>query len=141
MTFNNLKIGSRLSIGFAAVLMLMAAMTAVGFLRLAKTEDALRTSIEIAKRAKLADDWLADQRLNVTRAVAIAKSADHTALLDYFEPMIQATSAHISEIQKTLEATIVSERGKALFADATTKRKAFLDSRAKVSELHRAGDN
>ena len=141
MTFNNLKIGSRLSIGFAAVLMLMAVMTAVGFLRLAKTEEALRTSIEIAKRAKLADAWLADQRLNVTRAVAIAKSADHTALLDYFEPMIQATSAHISVIQKTLEATIVSERGKTLFADATTKRKAFLDSRTKVSELHRAGEN
>ncbi len=141
MTFNNLKIGSRLSIGFAAVLMLMAVMTAVGFLRLAKTEEALRTSIEIAKRAKLADAWLANQRLNVTRAVAIAKSADHTALLDYFEPMIQATSAHISEIQKTLEATIVSERGKTLFADATAKRKAFLDSRTQVSELHRAGDD
>jgi methyl-accepting chemotaxis protein len=141
MTFNNLKIGSRLSIGFASVLMLMAVMTAVGFLRLAKTEEALRTSIEIAKRAKLADAWLANQRLNVTRAVAIAKSPDHTALLDYFEPMIRDTSAHISEIQKTLEATIVSERGKTLFADATAKRKAFLDSRTKVSELHRAGDD
>jgi methyl-accepting chemotaxis protein len=141
MSFNNLKIGSRLSIGFAAMLILMAGMTAVGFARLAKTEEALRTSIEIAKRAKLADAWLADQRINVTRVVAIAKSADHSGLLDHFEPMIQATSQHISEIQKTLEATIVSERGKALFADATAKRKAFLESRAKVSELHRAGED
>jgi methyl-accepting chemotaxis protein len=141
MTLNNLKIGTRLSIGFGAVLLLMVAMTTVGFLRMAKTEEALHTSIDIAKRAKLADAWLADQRLNVTRAVAIAKSADHTALLDHFEPMIQATSAHINEIQKTLEATIVSERGKALFADATAKRKSFLDARTKVSELHRAGDN
>ena len=141
MTLNNLKIGTRLSMGFAAVLLLMVAMTTEGFLRMARTEEALHTSIDIAKRAKLADAWLADKRLNVTRAVAIAKSADHTALLDYFEPMIQATSAHISEIQKTLEATIVSERGKALFADASAKRKSFLDARAKVSELHRAGDN
>ena len=141
MTLNNLKIGSRLAIGFAAVLLMMVVMTAVGFLRMAKTEEALSTSIEIAKRAKLADAWLAGQQLNVTRSLAIAKSADHAALMDYFEPMAQATSAQINDIQKTLEATIVSERGKALFADASAKRKAFQDVRTRVSALHKEGDN
>ena len=141
MSFNNLKIGNRLAIGFAAVLLMMVVMTAVGFMRMAKTEQALSTSIEIAKRAKLADAWLAGQQLNVTRALAIAKSADHGALMDYFEPMARATSAQIDDIQKTLEATIVSEHGKALFADASAKRKAFLDTRTRVSALHKAGDN
>ena len=141
MKFNNLRIGNRLAIGFAAVLLMMVVMTAVGFLRMAKTEEALRTSIEIAKRAKLADAWLAGQQLNVTRSMAIAKSSDPAALMDYFEPMAQATSAQINDIQKNLEATIVSERGKALFADASAKRKAFLDVRTRVAELHKAGDN
>ncbi len=140
MSFNNLKIGNRLAIGFAAVLLMMVVMTAVGFLRMAKTEEALSTSIEIAKRAKLADAWLAGQQLNVTRALAIAKSADHATLMDYFEPMVQATGAQIDDIQKTLEATIVSERGKALFADASAKRKIFQDARTQVSALHKAGD-
>jgi methyl-accepting chemotaxis protein len=141
MSFNNLRIGNRLAIGFAAVLLMMVVMTAVGFLRMAKTEEALGNSIEIAKRAKLADAWLAGQQLNVTRALAIAKSADHAALMDYFEPMVQATGAQIDDIQKTLEATIVSERGRVLFADASAKRKSFQDARAKVSALHKAGDD
>ena len=141
MSFNNLKIGNRLAIGFAAMLLLMVVMTAVGFLRMAKTEEALGNSIEIAKRAKLADAWLAGQQLNVTRALAIAKSADHAALMDYFEPMVQATGAQIDDIQKTLEATIVSERGRALFTDASAKRQAFLDARTKVSALHKAGND
>ncbi len=141
MSFNNLRIGNRLAIGFAAVLLMMVVMTAVGFLRMAKTEEALGNSIEIAKRAKLADAWLAGQQLNVTRALAIAKSADHATLMDYFEPMVQATGAQIDDIQKTLEATIVSERGRVLFADASAKRKSFQDARAKVSALHKAGDD
>ena len=141
MSFNNLRIGNRLAIGFAAVLLMMVVMTAVGFLRMAKTEEALGNSIAIAKRAKLADAWLAGQQLNVTRALAIAKSADHATLMDYFEPMVQATGAQIDDIQKTLEATIVSERGKALFADASAKRKIFQDARAKVSALHKAGND
>jgi methyl-accepting chemotaxis protein len=141
MNFNNLKIGNRLAVGFAAVLVMMVVMTLSGFMRMAKTEEALRTSIEIAKRAKLADAWLANQQLNVTRSMAIAKSTDPEALMDYFDPMMKATSAQISDIQKTLEATIVSERGKALFADASASRKVFLDVRTKVAELHRAGDN
>ena len=141
MKFNNLKIGNRLAIGFAAVLLMMVVMTLSGFTRMAKTEEALRNSIEIAKRAKLADDWLANQQLNVTRALAIAKSSDPAALMDYFDPMMKATSAQISDIQKTLEATLVSERGKGLFADASASRKIFLDARMKVAELHKAGDN
>jgi len=141
MKFNNLKIGNRLAIGFAALLLMMVVMTLSGFMRMTKTEEALRTSIEIAKRAKLADAWLAGQQLNVTRAMAIAKSADPAALMDYFDPMVKVTSAQINDIQKTLEATIVSERGKALFADASASRKIFLDLRIKVAELHKAGDN
>jgi methyl-accepting chemotaxis protein len=141
MSFNNLKIGNRLAIGFAAVLLMMVVITAVGFLRMAKTEQALSTSIEIAKRAKLADAWLAGQQLNVTRALAIAKSADHASLMDYFEPMVQATGAQIDDIQKTLEATIVSEHGRALFTDASAKRKIFQDARTQVSALHKAGDD
>jgi methyl-accepting chemotaxis protein len=141
MKFNNLKIGNRLAIGFAAVLLMMVVMTLSGFTRMAKTEEALRNSIEIAKRAKLADDWLANQQLNVTRSIAIAKSSNPAALMDYFDPMMKATSAQISDIQKTLEATIVSERGKALFADASASRKVFLDVRTRVAELHKAGDN
>ena len=120
---------------------MMVVMTLSGFTRMAKTEEALRNSIEIAKRAKLADDWLANQQLNVTRALAIAKSSDPAALMDYFDPMMKATSAQISDIQKTLEATLVSERGKGLFADASASRKIFLDARTKVAELHKAGDN
>ena len=49
MSFNNLRIGNRLAIGFAAVLLMMVVITAVGFLRMAKTEEALSNSIEIAK--------------------------------------------------------------------------------------------
>ncbi len=141
MKLNDFKIGTRLSIGFAAVLLLMVALTVTAFVRLTTTEAALQSNIEIAKRAKLADAWLARTQLNVTRAVAIAKTQGQGVVADYFEPMMKATTAEITEIQKTLESTIVSERGKALFADVSEKRKLYLDVRKKVGELQKAGDN
>ena len=134
MTLNDFKIGSRLMIGFAAVLLMMAALTTTGFLRLKSTEEALQTTIEIAQRAKLADAWLARTQLNVTRAVAIAKMQGQGALVSYFEPMMKATTDEISEIQKTLESTIVTERGKALIADVAEKRLVYLAARKKVGE-------
>ena len=140
MSLNDFKIGSRLTIGFGAVLLMMAALTTTGFLRLKSTEEALQTNIEIAQRAKLADAWLARTQLNVTRAVAVAKTQGQGGLIGYFEPLMKTTSDEISEIQKTLESTIASERGKALLADVTEKRKIYLDARKRVAEMHKSGD-
>ncbi len=140
MTLNDLKIGRRLTLGFAAVLLLMVVMTATGFLRLKATQEAMATNIEYANKEKLANAWFDGAQLNATRAVAIVKARGAGDLDSYFEPMTKATIEELNEIQKTLEATIVDEPGKALVLETAEKRKAFLELRKKVVDLQRAGD-
>lgn len=57
MTLNDLKIGRRLTLGFAAVLLLMVVMTATGFLRLKATQEAMAAGVEYANKEKLANAW------------------------------------------------------------------------------------
>ena len=140
MKLNDLKIGRRLTLGFAAVLLLMVVMTATGILSLKATQKALETSIEFGKRENLASEWSARAQLNATRIVAIAKAQGQPGLTGYFQPMMKATTDEITEIQKALEGSITSERGKALSAEVADKRKVYIDARSKVAGLQKAGD-
>ena len=140
MKLNNFRIATRLSIGFAAVLSLMVAMSVTAYVRMSASSHDLDESIAIADRSRLADAWLANTQLNVARAVAIAKSHGDPAIVGHFDPMMKETSAEISEIQKTLEAEISSPRGKALLADVGDKRKVYVDARARVTDLLKSGD-
>ena len=140
MKLNNFKIATRLSIGFAAVLALMIVMSVAAFVRMSADIRDLDDSIAISKRSNLADSWMADTELNVSRAMAIAKSHGDPAVVAYFEPMMKETSAHISEIQKTLESEITSPRGKELLAETSDKRSVYNAARAKVFDLLKSGD-
>ena len=140
MKLTNFKIATRLSIGFAAVLALMVAMSVMAYVRMSASSHDLDDSIAISGRAKLADAWLANTQLNISRAVAIAKSHGDPAISGYFDPLIKETSAQISEIQKTLETEISSPRGKAMLVEVGDKRKVYIDARTRVGDLLKSGD-
>ncbi len=135
MNLNNLKVGLRLTLGFGAVLALVTAIVAISYVRLMASERAQVTATEFERSYNLAASWTAKAELNVANAVAIAKSSGLPTIEAYFVPQMKETSAQINIIQQDLDASISSERGKALLATAEEKRKAFLALRPQIDEL------
>jgi len=140
MNLNNLKIGTRLSIGFGLVLALMLVIVAVALGRLVQARADLDAAVTHERRANQVDRWLNKTQLNVNRAIAVAKAAGLPELEAYFVPMIKETSAQITEIQKDIEASFQSERSKALLAGIAERRKVYLEARAQLGEHLKSAD-
>src|SRR5512145_466535 len=114
MSLNHLKIGKRLALGFGALLALMTLLFGVAMWQLATTASQLMKADEYDRRANVVREWRSLTELNISRAVAIAKSSGLSQLDEYYAPLMKDTSARISELQKNLEESITSEKGKAL---------------------------
>ena len=140
MNLNRIKTGPRLTLGFGLVLALMTLMAAIGYTRLVASEKALHTLVELERRAGVANEWRALTELNAARTFAIAKSGNNTAVVEYFDPLIKATSAEITRRQEDLSKAIESERGKELLAKVATERSAYIGTRDEVFKLLKTGD-
>ena len=69
----------------------------------------------VTESANSAQRWEALTLLNVNRTLAIAKSGGHADVKAHYAPLIKATSAEISEMQKGLEEGLSSDQDRALF--------------------------
>ncbi|MCC6071710.1 methyl-accepting chemotaxis protein [Massilia sp. GCM10020059] len=128
MKISDIKIGVRLGAAFGAVLLLMAAMIAVGIRELSLIADAKAEMKSTAYKQRLAADWLKGIATNAVRTYAKVKSATAEDEL-YFGGEMKKASAGITEIQKELESLTTAEKGKQLFSDVAEKRKAYVGIR------------
>ena len=140
MNLNNLRIGSRLAIGFGAVLALLLLIVGIAYSQLARTNAGLAELAGLAQRANIARDWVGKTQLNVSRTVAIAKASGQPEIENYFSPLMKRTSAEISELQKSMEGLITSEEGKALLAKVASERAAYVALRGQLLELVKQAD-
>ena len=129
MSLNNLRIATRLSLGFGAVLTLLLVIVAIAYSQFVSTSAGLATLLSYQDQAELTQDWYGKTQLNVSRAIAIAKTAGQPEVRAYFDPLITKTSAEITEIQKKLEATIASPEGKELMSTVAKKRAEYIAAR------------
>lgn len=111
MNLNQIRVGQRLGLGFGLMALLLAISLGVALQRLNSLEAAKLEVLELERRAGLAEAWMKNTDLNANRALAIATSGYSAAVVKHFDPMVKATSAEISEIQKSIEAAVNSERG------------------------------
>jgi methyl-accepting chemotaxis protein len=140
MRISDLRFGTRLGLGFGSVLLLMVAMAAFGAARVSHIIEVNRQIAEKSQRYALAAQWKNDTRLNLNRAMAIAKSGNLTALSDYLKPQISQTSAQIAERQKGLEAALVDEADKAQMATIGQRRAAYIGAREAILKQMSGGD-
>jgi methyl-accepting chemotaxis protein len=135
MQLNQLKLGTRLALGFSVILVLVAVICAVGWGKMSQTLrdiDRVHESQEIARRTEV---WQGLTALNVNRTLAIAKSGSHEDVKAHFSPLIKATSAQIGEIQKALEAAASDKDDIQRFADIAAKRKDYVSTRDHIFQL------
>jgi len=140
MSFHQFKVGHRLGLGFLSVLVLLLAVTALGWSGLRATQAATERVIHLEHLASVTEEWAAGTTLNISRALAVAKSRADPEVDAYFKPLIAQTSTRISELQKTLEAEITSAEGKALLAKISTVRGEYIAVRKTFFDALKTGD-
>jgi methyl-accepting chemotaxis protein len=138
--FARLKIGQRLYLGFAAVLVLLASITTLAWNGLNASQAATEHISERKDRAADAVAWKMGTELNFNRVMAVAKSRNDPAVDAHFKPLIASTTARISEVQEQMEADVSSERGKALLTEIAGKRAAYIAVRKTYFDALKAGD-
>jgi methyl-accepting chemotaxis protein len=137
---DSLRLARRLGLGFCVLLVLAIAIATVGVRALADAQaDSARTNAAMRQAAD-ADRWRAMTQLNITRTLALAKSGNAAALKTWCAPLMKATSAEISTVQKGLEASAASAEAKEAFADIAARRKRYVDTRDQVFKLLDASD-
>ena len=138
MHIRNLKIGARLGLAFSIVLILTVVLTAIGAVRLQQVVGASADMDAAIKKARLADLWLADSRVNRALIEARLRAVDAADLKATTDRM-KANSADIGRIQKELDGLVVLPAGKALLAEIGERRKAYVAARDEVFALQDAG--
>ena len=138
---SNLRIGTRLGLAFALVLVITAAMSGIGVWRVGSLND---TSKQIAtvelQRSMLSQRWASQIKINWVRASSALKTSD-AAYIESLQKDMGATSKSISEDQKQLEAMTDGEGGKLLLAAVAKARGVYVGARAELIKKQKAGEN
>jgi methyl-accepting chemotaxis protein len=132
MKIANLRFGTRLALGFAAVLGMMIVVAVFGALRVSRIIDNNHRMAEKTQRYAVAAHWKADTQMNLTRALAIAKSGNAQELAAYFKPLMKETSEQIAGAQKSLEKLVQDEAGAAQLAAIGRARSAYMATREAI---------
>ncbi|CAN7591308.1 methyl-accepting chemotaxis protein [Polaromonas sp. LjRoot131] len=139
MIIRNFKIGTRLGLGFALVLLFLTAIAALGIWRLQGVGHA---TSDMASRAlvkeRLAADWLVATSTNSVRTFALVKTSDPRDQ-EYFQKAISKTSLAITETSGKLLAMLETPEEKKLYEDSLTKRSAYIGIRAAALKLKAEG--
>jgi len=135
MSLKNLRIGTRLGIGFAAMLVLMVFISVTGMLRLKNVGAATEDMVEGALvKERLVSDWSAELRASNVRAFAMVKATDENTE-GYFKKELSAGIARVTPIQKKLEELLTSPEEKKLYDNVAEQRKQVLETLAVISKL------
>ncbi|MGJ7569957.1 methyl-accepting chemotaxis protein [Variovorax sp. RB2P76] len=141
MSLKNLKIGTRLGLGFAAMLLLMAVIAGTGFLRLASVGQSTDEMIAHALvKERLANQWSNLLGPTIVRSFAMVKATDPTVVA-YFAKARADSSALINPVQKKLEEMLTSPEEKKLYAGVADARAVVLEVIEKINKLKAAGQS
>jgi methyl-accepting chemotaxis protein len=132
MNFTNMKVGTRLALGFTLVFLFLAAVTAISIWNF-KTVSMMTDTVvnqDIVKE-RLMRAWSSYTQLNGARTVTIIESTDAQVYKE-MTAAIKATSEDISVLQKQLDGLKKRPEEAALFDDVGAKRKTYTEIRGRM---------
>jgi methyl-accepting chemotaxis protein len=141
MKLRDLKVGTRLGLAFAVVLLITALIAATGAWRLGSLKSSSRevATVEI-ERQLVVQAWQADIHLNWARTLASLKAVD-VAYIDSLKKEMDATSVTTVAKQKRMEELVQDARGKELIAEIAKARDVYRKKRDEVRDLARLGED
>jgi methyl-accepting chemotaxis protein len=140
MKFSDMKVGTRLAIGFGATLLLLLAIALTSWLSIsstaADTDNLLTRRLQVER---LITHWKSIVEANLQRGLAAAKAGD-PAVQRFFEDGI-ARSAKLAEAdQRQIGELLTDPTAKTLFAAALEKRLQYQAVRKRVLAEKAGGD-
>jgi methyl-accepting chemotaxis protein len=138
--FSDIRIGSRLAISFAVVLILSIVSTAYAIMAARETAQATeRMMAEPLAKERLMSDWYGNTYAAIARTALIARSTD-TTLSSTFAPTISDSVKRTSDLIKKLEPLLVSPEELATMKSIQGQRGAYQTAKDKVMNAKKAGN-
>lgn len=139
MPMKNINIGTRLTLGFGFLLLLLAIIAGIGLWRINASQQAHLEISALQNNERLVAAWERNIALNTTRAIAAARSTDKAAI-NFFENLIKETQQYGATLHKQIEDLSNTAEAKNLFENALQLRKQYLDGRATAMQQLAAND-
>jgi len=136
---NNLKISTRLNLGFAVIIVVFLLLAAVTTWRIEKVSAASDRMALQAELLALAGSWQGDVRQNSARSLAVGYS-EGTAMLDFFKDAMANTTKGTTVIQKAFLEKVKDEATRKRADNVGEVRKTWLATRDQVNALKASGD-
>ncbi len=137
---NNLKISTRLTLGFAVIIAVFLLLAGVTTWRVNMASEATTRMERSADLLQLAGSWQGDVRQNSARSLAVGYS-EGGAMLDFFKDIMAATSRGTTETQKAFLAKVQDSESRKRAENVGEVRKTWLATRDQVNVLKAAGDD
>ncbi|NRR33103.1 MCP four helix bundle domain-containing protein [Oxalobacteraceae bacterium] len=136
----NLKIGTRLGLGFFLVLLLLLALTLIGIFRLSSASVMTDEMVDVRMRnERMIAEWSKIVEVNAARTTGawmVSEPADQKTL----ETMMAASSGRATQLQDKIGAALTDAESKTLFDTLGEARKAYVSARKKVFEAKAGGE-
>ena len=138
--FKHLRIGARLALGFAIILLLALAGTATALYNTRSTSAATKQMMDkpLAKE-RLVSDWYVLTYSAIARTSLIARSSDNTLSTLFAKPIADSV-ADTTAILKKVEALLDSPEEKDTLKTILALRKKYQDGKVAVMDARKAGD-
>ncbi|WP_296448676.1 methyl-accepting chemotaxis protein, partial [Rhodoferax sp. UBA5149] len=137
---NNLKISTRLNLGFAMIIAVFLLLAGVTAWRVEMASEATTRMERSAELLQLAGNWQGDVRQNSARSLAVGYS-EGGAMLDFFKEAMAATSRGTTETQKAFLAKVQDSESRKRAENVGEVRKTWIAARDQVNALKTAGDD
>lgn len=136
----DMKIGTRLTLGFALILLLSMCTTIIGIWRLQVVSDATQNLVsQSIQKERLISTLYGDLRAGILRTIAISRSAD-AALNTYFLNEEMVANNESMALQKKVASLLISGEEKSLFQKIDEQRKAYQASAFHLLDLKSSGN-
>ncbi|MES2613612.1 MAG: methyl-accepting chemotaxis protein [Pseudomonadota bacterium] len=137
--FQRIRIAQKLWLAVIFIVVMLASVVGFSAYRSAKVQaEADEVAREMQARVGAAIRWAGLTETNAARTQALIVSSD-AAVEAEFKDVITATSAQITEVQKSLEGMALSDADKAQMAKIAEARKTMIDLRGKARQLKADG--
>ncbi|MGV7209077.1 methyl-accepting chemotaxis protein [Oxalobacteraceae bacterium A2-2] len=137
---SNLRIGTRLALGFAIVLVLSIVATAVALVNSRNAASATETLLKtpLAKE-RIVSDWSVLIYSGIVRTTLIARSSDQDLAKTFADSIAESTKRG-GEMMDSIKGMITSDDEKALYDAVVSQRAVYQKAKNQVQDLRKAGN-